>query len=78
MSNDEVHDDDNPPWTREDFLRAKSPRSLPPHILEAFPNTAARLMEEDRLTAEAELLNYSVRDALRKQSVGARYDRLAA
>ena len=78
MSNDEIRDDDNPLWTREDFLRAKSPDSLPPHILKAFPNTEQRLASEHRVCSEAGSASSSLMDALRRQSAGARNARLAA
>lgn len=36
-------DDQNPEWTQADFDQARGPETLPPHILDAFPQTARRV-----------------------------------
>jgi uncharacterized protein (DUF4415 family) len=33
------YDDENPEWTKADFMRAKGPDALPPKLRAAFPNT---------------------------------------
>lgn len=37
-----VFDEDNPPWTAEDWARARPASELPPEILAAFPKTKLR------------------------------------
>lgn len=43
-----VHDDDNPPWTAEDWKDARPASELPPEILAAFPKTLAKLRGPQR------------------------------
>jgi hypothetical protein len=66
MSNPEP-DFDNPLWTREDFVRALGPASLPDAMLAAFPTTSARLTKP-LPNAARPLLH-----ALQVQSGGARW-----
>ena len=43
MSRKPIIDPENPEWTKGDFARAEGAESLPPHVLAAFPKTAARV-----------------------------------
>jgi len=38
----DLTDPDNPEWSEADFALAEGPESLPPDLLAAFPNTAAK------------------------------------
>ncbi len=70
MSHREPDDVDNPLWTLQDFARAQGPRSLPEHVLLAFPHTVARIEQEGD--------NFSIVTILSAQGWGAKKLDLAA
>ena len=65
--------DDNPIWTRADFAKAQGPEMLPPHMLAAFPRTAARLRP-----VSGQPPSFSMIGLVEAQSAGVRILDLAA
>jgi len=73
MSQNVPNDPDNPEWTDADFARAKSPSTLPDHVLAAFPNTPGAAAARTRLSNLA-----AAGQAILRQGAGARLSSLAA
>jgi len=73
MSRKPVIDPENPEWTDSDFARAKGPESLPTHILEAFPKTAAKVRGPQKTQTKAPVsirLDQAIVDHFKAQGPG--------
>lgn len=73
MSRKPVIDPENPEWTDSDFARAKGPGSLPTHILEAFPKTAAKVRGPQKTQTKAPVsirLDQAIVDHFKAQGPG--------